>query len=167
LWFPEWNLPAQLILKRQKEGWEEEFETEKAAYAKMQPLQGVVIPRCFGELRYDNTRALLLSDIGGACLATPTGSLLEIPELRRLLRDTLTALAQFRILQDDVKLDNFHVVGDRIMAVDFERLQNQDMPEDEIAVDVEGTIQWLARLYEGNQYCFWEDGFIKVDDRHE
>ncbi|KAK3293592.1 uncharacterized protein B0H64DRAFT_426156 [Chaetomium fimeti] len=162
-WFPEWNLPFQLSLKRQKEGWYEEFEMEKAAYVTLQPLQGVFVPRCFGQLRCDNTRALLLSDIGGECLATPAGSLLETPELRRLLSETLTALGQFRILQDDVKLDNFHIVGDRIMAVDFERLQNQDMPEDKIAIDVKATTYWLARLYEWNQYSFWEDGFIKVD----
>ncbi|KAH6622676.1 hypothetical protein F5144DRAFT_605223 [Chaetomium tenue] len=163
----EWSLPAQLILKRQKEGWDEEFEMEKAAYAKLKPLQGVFVPQFFGELRYENTRAILLSDIGGACLATPAGSLLEPPELRRRLNETLTALAEFRILQDDVKLDNFHVVGEKVVAVDFERLQNQDMHEDDIARDVKGTIDWLLRLYDGNQYCFWDDGFIKVDDRLE
>lgn len=40
------------------------------------------------------------------------------------------------------------------MAVDLERLQNQDMPEDRIARVVKGTIDWLIRLYDGNQYCF-------------
>ncbi|KAH6628907.1 hypothetical protein F5144DRAFT_605015 [Chaetomium tenue] len=76
--FHEWALPGQLVLKKQKDGWDEEFETEKATYAKLVPLQGVVIPRCFGQLRYEGTRALLLSDIGGVCLATPEGGLLDL-----------------------------------------------------------------------------------------
>lgn len=81
--FPEWALPGQLVLKKQKDGWDEEFETEKAMYAKLAPLQDVVIPRCFGQLRYEGTRALLLSDIGGVCLATPEGGLLDLGDFRR------------------------------------------------------------------------------------
>ncbi|KAM7209877.1 hypothetical protein V8F06_014742 [Rhypophila decipiens] len=59
------------VNKKQKEGWEEEFHMEKAAYARLRPLQGIVIPEFLGEVRCDKTRAILLSDIGGACLATP------------------------------------------------------------------------------------------------
>jgi hypothetical protein len=161
--FPEWNLASQLILKRQKEDWDEEFEAEKSAYTKLQPLQGTIIPECFGELRFAKARALLLSDIGGACLAEPDGSLLEVPEMRRLLHQALTAFSQFRVLPDDIKLDNFHVVGDRIMAVDLETLQDGWKPDYQLAPEIDHIVEWLARLYEGNQYCFWEDGLIAID----
>ncbi|KAK4152615.1 hypothetical protein C8A00DRAFT_16080 [Chaetomidium leptoderma] len=163
--FPEWSLPSQLILKKQKKGWDEEFEAEKAAYTKLLPLQGVVIPRCFGQLRYDNARALLLSDIGGACLAEPDGALLEVPDFRRLLLQALTALAQFRVLPDDIKLDNFQLTGDKIMALDLETLrQGPEMTDEQLATDIGGMMETLTRLYEGNQYGFWEDGLIMIDN---
>ncbi|KAK4038136.1 hypothetical protein C8A01DRAFT_48193 [Parachaetomium inaequale] len=152
--FPEWNLPDQLILKKYKEDWDEEFDAEKAAYAKLQPWQGVVIPRYYGEVRYHqryrSVHALLLSDIGDACLASPEGALLEMPEFRRLLSQALTALAQFRVQPDDVKLDNIHLAGDRIMVL--------------LASDIKDTVDWMARLYEDTQYCYWDDGFISVEN---
>ncbi|KAK0624023.1 hypothetical protein B0T14DRAFT_428230, partial [Immersiella caudata] len=70
LLFPEWTFPLWLIFKKQKKNWEEEF---KAAYAKLHLLQGIVVLRLFDELQYDNTPALLMSDIGGVCLAAPEG----------------------------------------------------------------------------------------------
>lgn len=37
-----------------------------------------------------------------------------------MLHQALGALAAFSVSHDDTKLDNFHVVGDKIMAADFE-----------------------------------------------
>ncbi|KAK4102499.1 hypothetical protein N658DRAFT_423642, partial [Parathielavia hyrcaniae] len=162
-WFPEWNLSSQLIFKKYKEGWDEEFEAEKRAYARVRSLQGVLVPQCFGEFRYDKVRALLLSDIGGANLAEPEGSLLEVSELRRMLSQTVTPLAEFQVLQDDVKLDNFHVVGDTVMAVDLERLHEWPMPDKLIKSDIKWIVDFLGQRYEDNQYCYWEDGLIAVE----
>ncbi|KAL2017963.1 hypothetical protein VTK56DRAFT_1495 [Thermocarpiscus australiensis] len=163
--FPEWNLPSRVILKKQKEGWEEEFEMEKATYAKLRPLQGIVIPRLLGELRYDNARALLLSDIGGACLATPEGALLEPADLRRMLCQALTALSHFGISQDDIKLDNFQLTGDKIMMVDLERVNEVHLlGKEELDLGVKDTVDILADNYDSNQYCFWEDGLISIDN---
>ncbi|ODA83597.1 hypothetical protein RJ55_02112 [Drechmeria coniospora] len=64
----------------QKEGWDEEFDTEKTAHEKITPLQGIVVPVCYGELQYEGARSLLLSDIGGGNLATPRGALLEVTD---------------------------------------------------------------------------------------
>ncbi|KAG5771619.1 hypothetical protein H9Q72_001925 [Fusarium xylarioides] len=74
--FPEWFLPERIVLKSQKPNWEEEFDKELEAYHKLQPLQGAFIPRFFGIIQYNNTRTLILSDIG-ECLATPEGAVLE------------------------------------------------------------------------------------------
>ncbi|KAK3934945.1 hypothetical protein QBC46DRAFT_424450 [Diplogelasinospora grovesii] len=128
--FPEWNLPSRV-----------KFEMEKATYAKLRPLQGIVIPKFFGELRYDNAGALLLSDIGGACLATPKGALLELCQ-------AMTALSQFRILQDTTRSSIiFTSQGDKIMIADLERMSNPPLNN-------------LTKYYEDNQYVFWEDGLI-------
>ena len=149
-------------MKKQKRDWDEEWETERTTYARLRPLRGVVIPKLFGEIRFENAPALLLSDLGDACLATPEGSLLEIPEFCRLLRQALSALAQFQVLQDDDKLDNFHLVEDRIMAVDLERMQCGPWTEKQLTTNIDRTIKRLARFYETNKYCFWEDGYITV-----
>ncbi|KJZ78426.1 hypothetical protein HIM_02464 [Hirsutella minnesotensis 3608] len=160
--FPEWNLPLRLVLKRYKEGWDQEFDTEKATYQKVKPLQGTVIPVCYGELKYKGTRALLLSDIGGENLATPQGALLEVMDFRRMLHDAYSALAQFGVMQDDVKLDNFHVIGDKIMIVDLERV-TADVSAEKCPFHIKNDVNRLAQYYEDNQYCFWIDGLILVD----
>ncbi|KAK4442787.1 hypothetical protein QBC34DRAFT_363173 [Podospora aff. communis PSN243] len=118
--FPEWTLPPRLILKKQKKNWEDKFEAEKGAYAKLRPLQGAVVPRLFGELRYEGIPALLLSDVGDVCLAAPNGGMLELDEFRLLVCQALTAMARFGVLQDDAKLDNFHLADGRVMVVDLE-----------------------------------------------
>jgi len=158
--FPEWNLPSCVIVKKQKQDWEEEFDLEKANYARLRPLQGTVIPELFAELGYDNARALLLSDIGCVCLATPEGALLDIADSRRLLRQVLTALSQFGILQEDIKLDNFHLTGDRIMVVDLENLSMEELLDKQLEFGINSTVNILAKRYEDNQLCFLEDGLL-------
>ncbi|KAK0655244.1 hypothetical protein B0T16DRAFT_314567 [Cercophora newfieldiana] len=165
LLFPEWTLPSRLILKKQKKNWEEEFEAEKAAYAKLHLLQGTVVPRLFGELQYDNTPALLMSDIGGVCLAAPEGGMLELDEFRRLVRQALTALSRFGVLQDDTKLDNFHLTDGRVMVVDLEMTSNENqepLTDEQLEFGTDCAVDYLAKSYEDNQYCFWEDGILSV-----
>lgn len=160
--FPEWTIPSRLILKKYKEGWDEEFEMEKATYAKLRSLQAIVIPKLFGELRYDNTRALLLSDIGGVCLATPEGALLELADFRRLLCQALTALSQFKILQEDVKLDNFHLVDDKIIIIDLEKISEEPLSNEDLDFGIKSIVDSLATFYKCNQYCFWEEGLVLI-----
>jgi hypothetical protein len=125
-------------VKKQKDGWEEEFGSEKATYARLRSLQGIVIPEFLGEVRYENTRALLLSDIGGECLATPQGALLEVADFRRMPFQALTALSQFGILQVDEKVENLHYVRDKIMVVDWEMVTQGHISEEDLKLDVEG-----------------------------
>lgn len=161
--FPEWNLPSQVILKKEKDGWDKEFEMEKTTYTKLRPLQGTVIPKFFGELKYNDARALLLSDIGGVCLATPEGALLEVDDFRRMLRQALTALSQFGIVHGDEKLDNFHLTRDKIMVVDLERVNEEPLSDEQLDFGVKCTVEHLSYFYESNQYVFWEDGLIAID----
>lgn len=150
------------MLKKYKEGWDKEFDTEKAVYKKVKRLQGIVVPKCYGELKYEGTRALLLSDIGGENLATPEGALLEATDLGRMLHDAFTALAQFRISQNDMKLDNFHVVGDKIMILDLEMV-NENVPSERLALFNKSHVDRLTEDYEHNQYRFYVNGDIMLD----
>lgn len=163
--FPEWNLPSLLILKKQKEGWEEEFDTEKAAYGRLQALQGTVIPQFLGQVQCDKTRGMLLSDIGGVCLAAPEGSLLEVANFRRMLHEALTTFAPFRILPEDVKLANFHYTGDKVMVVDLEMVSRQPLTDKYLTEEIESMVNTLAEFYEDNQFAYWEDGLIVIDTR--
>jgi len=160
--FPEWTLPPRLVLKKMKKGWDDEFDTEKATYAKLHSLQGVIIPKLFGELRYgNNTRALLMSDIGGASLATPEGGMLGLDEFKRLIHQALGAFSHFRITQDDVKLDNFHLVDGKIMVVDLESV-NEDLSDEDFEFLVHCAVTSLSEFYERNQYGFWQRGLLKI-----
>nr|UUW39084.1 hypothetical protein [Epichloe sp. LpTG-3]UUW39102.1 hypothetical protein [Epichloe sp. LpTG-3] len=158
--FPEWSLPSCLVLKKCKVGWDEEFEAEKATYKHLEQLQGILIPEYYGEVRHGGTRACLLSDIGGACMATPAGAMLAMTEFRDMITATLTTLAEFGVLPDDTKLDNFHLVGDKVMAVDLETVSKVTSKED-VAAEVASVRDCLARQYAANQRCFWDDGQLQ------
>ncbi|KAK3373651.1 hypothetical protein B0T24DRAFT_529550 [Lasiosphaeria ovina] len=161
--FPEWSLAPEVILKKQKEGWDEEFNTEKATYAQLRPLQGVVVPKLIGELELGGNRALLLSDIGSADLASPEACLLKIDDFRRMLSQALTALAQFGISHGDEKLDNYHLVGDKIMVVDFELVNDRPLTEKQLERNIGFTVEFLAEHYQRRQHSLWKTGLIQID----
>ncbi|KAM4062913.1 hypothetical protein HRG_013787 [Hirsutella rhossiliensis] len=152
--FPEWMLPTNIVLKKQKDDWEDEFNTEEATYERLRSLQGHVIPICYGQIEYDGARALILSDVGGACLAEPEGAMLNEKELRPLLNRALSALASCCISHDDIKLDNFHLVGQDhariIMVVDLER--------EELEWMVKKNTNSLIKAYRDHLDCLREDG---------
>ncbi|KAH0592312.1 hypothetical protein MHUMG1_09925 [Metarhizium humberi] len=153
--FPEWSLPNRLVLKACEDGWDQEFQIEKSAYATWKSLQGIRIPRYFAELMYRGIKAILLSDIGGARVGEPAGALLDKEEFRRLIKDTLSDLAQLGALPYDNRLENLHIVGDKIMAVDFEMV-------DEVASasQIQYLTDWLAELYGNRQQDLLNSGTI-------
>lgn len=121
--WPEWFLPPKIVLKRQKIGWEEEFDKEIAIYRRLAPVQGTIVPVFYGEAvcpatDTTGTRALVLSDIGGVDLNEASG--LETSRVNSMLMDSLLALANLGVSHDDSKLDNYRFVGDRIMVIDFD-----------------------------------------------
>ncbi|WAO88616.1 Hypothetical protein NCS54_00597300 [Fusarium falciforme] len=162
---PEWALLRHFVFKKQKEYWESEFELEKAAYEMLKPLQGHFIPICFGQVDYDDTRALLMSDIVGACLATPEGAVLRHDELQPLLEETLTVLVNAGMSHDDLKLDNFHLVeddlgGDRIMTVDLERV-DIGLSEKQAAFAIKCAVDILMQAYKAHLECLEHDGLLQ------
>ncbi|UPK90863.1 hypothetical protein LCI18_001798 [Fusarium solani-melongenae] len=148
--FPEWFLPERIVLKIERDNWKEEFDLEKTAYEKLKGLQGDVIPRCYGQIEYDGERALILSDVGEACLATPDGAVLDENDLRLLLDKAITSLTDRHVSQDDTKLNNFHLVTengkDRIVVVDLEMV-DMDLSEDGYAFAARSKVSWLIQQY--------------------
>ncbi|EGR44722.1 uncharacterized protein TRIREDRAFT_111937 [Trichoderma reesei QM6a] len=146
-WFPEWYLPSAIVLKSQKPDWEEEFDNELANYRSLQSLQGTVIPRHFGVVQFDGVRSHLMADVGGVCIPYTTETAEEAyAYIRKRLHESLTALASRGFVQDDVKLDNFHVVGNRVVVVDLERVE-RGRSLDEMSKFVESSIQILMQQY--------------------
>ncbi|QPH15605.1 hypothetical protein C2857_000049 [Epichloe festucae Fl1] len=157
--FPEWSLPNRLVLKACKPKWDEEFETEKSTYAALKKLQGTRIPRYFGALTYQGTKAILLSDIGGAHVGEPAGAVLDKAQFRQLMKDTLSDMARHGALPDDIRLENFHIVGDKVMAVDFEMVNK--VTSDNSCIEIQELTEWLADLYANRQQDLFNSGKIE------
>lgn len=159
----EWCLPEGIVLKIVKDSWDEEFEREKATYEYPRPLQGVTIPRYYGCSDYEGKKALVLSNIGGASLATLEGAVLDEKDLRELVTEALVALSSRGVAYDDTKLDNFHLVTDngrdKIMIFDLE-IVDQNLSEDDLAFTTECEVNHLIRLYRMHLDCLQHDGHL-------
>ncbi|KAL8288753.1 hypothetical protein RB597_000716 [Gaeumannomyces tritici] len=123
--WPEWFLPDRIILKREKPGWKEEFDNEVGMYKLLAPLGGHVVPKLYGQIEYPSTdkvkrRALIISDIGGIPLGEPEVGSLPLGRVEEMLNDAFRAVADAGVDHCDAKLDNIHVVDDRIMLIDFD-----------------------------------------------
>lgn len=166
--FPEWFLPTNIVLKRQKDGWDEEFHTERSIYEQLACLQGLVIPICYGQVQHDGKRCLVLSDIGGACVATPEGTVLTEQDIQPLFEQALGTLASHGISHGDLKLDNFHLVGSpgnrTIMIVD---LESADIipPEKDRSWIVQSDVSFLMQAYRDHLVCLEYDGLLLPQEK--
>jgi hypothetical protein len=160
LGFPEWFLPNIVVIKMEK-GWSEEFDIEKIAYDLLKPVQGIRVPKHYGELVCNGTRARLLSVLGGQCIAKPERALLAAAELEPRLFELLTALAEHGVVQDDVKLDNFLVHCNNVQAVDFETV-NLNLSELDAAFMVKCLVRHLMDHYREHERCLVFDGYLTL-----
>lgn len=166
---PEWTIPEKIVVKKQKDGWEDEFDTEKATYQKLRHLHGQVIPAFFGQIDCDGTRALVLSDVGGTNMSEPGGALLgdgeilTVSEFRDMLSRALRALAACDISFDDLKLDNFLRVDrardSAIMIVDLEQVSEIESEEDRDLLAQSAT-RVLTKQYAGHVQGMQYDGVL-------
>ena len=149
--FPEWFLPDEIVLKSEKDDWEEEFNNEIVAYNKLRPIQGDTIPRFYGCTNYNNRRAIVLSDVGGFCLNDVKGAVLSKEDLKPLLYQSLRSLSAYGVEHDDIKLDNYMLVTDngtdKIVVIDFEKAEYGRTGE-ELLPAIESVTRWLGRQYE-------------------
>ncbi|PWY94005.1 hypothetical protein BO94DRAFT_543271 [Aspergillus sclerotioniger CBS 115572] len=125
---------TSVIVKQQKDGWEEEFEDEETAYNKLKVLQGKVIPYFYGRGDFDGLPALILSDIDGIPLDDLALSNYDISEssLKAYLEEVLSQFLKHGALYRDQKLNNFLFCDStdcgsgKVMAVDLEQVEFPD-----------------------------------------
>lgn len=131
------------------------------AYRRLKPLQELVIPVCYGEANYDGARALVFQDVGGASLAEPAGATLELGELSRLLQECYRALHALGVHHEDPQLGNFRLVGERLIAVDLERVAF-DMSADDNAFFMAPSIYHLASRYQDIRAFLRSEGLLEA-----
>ncbi|EEU39778.1 uncharacterized protein NECHADRAFT_79613 [Fusarium vanettenii 77-13-4] len=153
---PGYFLPSRIVIKKLKPGWNDEFENEKSMYERLLCLQGTLIPKCFGETTVHNNRALILSEVDGVEACSQKFPCLEPPEFQRRIEEAFAELAQFGLAYGDLKLDNFLLVGDRVVIVDLESVW-EDTP-DEIEYANETHIEHLISMYERHLDGMSNDG---------
>lgn len=126
-----------MVLKKVKPGWLEEFENEKTMYERLQSLQGSMIPRFYGEAKFEGTRALILSEVVGIMPWEQKLPPLQCEEFKELVEAAFRKLNAFGLAYDDIKLDNMILVQNRVVLVDLESVY-EPSPED-------------------MEYCFYSD----------
>ncbi|RSL50472.1 hypothetical protein CEP51_015342 [Fusarium floridanum] len=121
---PSYFLPSRIVIKKLKPGWSDEFKNEKI----------------------HDTRALILSEVDGVEACNQKFPCLELFEFQRRIEEAFAELAKFGLAYGDLKLDNFLLVGDRVVIVDLESVW-EDTP-DEIEYANETHIEHLISMYE-------------------
>lgn len=134
-------------------------------YDKLRCLQGHIVPVLFGEIKYDGVPAFILSDVGGECMAEPKGVLLDDggvlseTEFRTMLFDAADAVSWFGCVPDDLKLDNFIRVKDRIILIDLEQFSELEFMEDR-EFSVKCVVNFIVEAFRDNVDCLWHDGVL-------
>lgn len=126
------------MVKKRKANWEEEFDNEKNIYKARAPLQETAVPEFYGEakcvdgVKGASSRALVLSNVDSIQLNQVPR--LNTGNLKDMLSSCLAALARLKVGHGDPKLDNFLLVGGRVMAIDFDSayMMNEEDPDREV-----------------------------------
>ncbi|EJT79490.1 hypothetical protein GGTG_04574 [Gaeumannomyces tritici R3-111a-1] len=149
--WPEWFLPDDLVMKREKPNWQEEFDNEVDIYKLLAPLGGHVVPKLYGQTKYPGTdkikrRALIMSNIGGVWLGEPEVGSLPLDHVEEMLNSAFRSIADAGVAHCDTKLDNMHIVGDKIMIFDFD---TSEKAEDNVSLEREVgySVSWVLRQY--------------------
>lgn len=96
------------------------FEDEKKAYSFLRPLQGAVVPRCYGEAACEGRRALVLSVVDGTVAALQQPPHVTVDEFKRRIEAAAAQLRSLGVVYDDKKLDNVVLIEDRAVLLDLE-----------------------------------------------
>ncbi|KAJ5468636.1 hypothetical protein N7475_006388 [Penicillium sp. IBT 31633x] len=118
-----------IIVKQQKDRWENEFKVEKEAYKFLEQLQGIVIPRLFRQGYFNEIPALILADIGGITLydLACRKDKIDGEMLERELKKAPRALYDHGVQYEDQRLDNFLLCdNNKVMIVDLEQVKSFD-----------------------------------------
>lgn len=134
------SLPEHVVLKKETD--EEHFNTELRIYDELKSLQGTHIPTLFGVAIIDDTRALVMSDVGGIPLVDEKMIDMDEDTLRRLLRIPLQKIGEAGVLLEDVSMLNVHFVNGFFVILDFDvaRIESQRDTDSDVSEQVEDII---------------------------
>ncbi|KAH7186020.1 uncharacterized protein B0J16DRAFT_343112 [Fusarium flagelliforme] len=115
-------------------------------------------------VQHGNTRALVLSDIGGHCVAIPKGAVLDEEDMRPLVYQAFRSINDFGVSHEDTKLDNFHLVtdeegNDKIMMVDLESADYEQTEED-LTYTAKSKTNFVMGLYRDHLQCMEYDEIL-------
>lgn len=79
--------------------------------------------------------------------------------MRQMMRRVNGAFVAFGITQDDVKLDNFRVAGNKIVIMDLERM-NVGLSMETAATHEKELVEDLSGRYMENRKCMEADGLL-------
>ncbi|RTE72077.1 hypothetical protein BHE90_013509 [Fusarium euwallaceae] len=124
--FPESCLPEKIVLRSRKKAGMKSLTRRRQPTRNCVPSKASQFPGSMASSRNNDTRAMILSDIGGACLASPEGVVLDEKDFYQPLYKVTTSLIDPGVSHDDSNLDNLHLVTedgkDKIIIVDMERV---------------------------------------------
>jgi hypothetical protein len=143
--WPGWFLFKTVVLKKLKRDWDDEFDAEKEAYSKLEPLQGDHIPIFYGEAEYEGTRAFILSEVDGVVSYLQSHPPLPRGGFQRRVEATYEKLGVFNFSYDDANLGNILLTKDGAVLVDLESAWEPE-PGD-LAFMAECSIQQFMRQY--------------------
>lgn len=121
---PDWFWPSTIVVKKLKpDGYDPHFEREKRAYERLRPVWGTAVPIYYGEIVYDNSIAIVLSEVQGEPLSeqviTPWPDH-DFNDLEEKLMKAFKILFDHGVVHGDWAWHNLIYVGERIVVVDFE-----------------------------------------------
>ncbi|KAJ5125026.1 uncharacterized protein N7515_008851 [Penicillium bovifimosum] len=127
------GLPTVVIVKTMKENWHDEFKQEIEVYERLKSLQGRVIPTFFGQGVFNDSPAIILSEVVGKTLHEIAYS--EVPisveEIRCQLAKAMHLIHSHGAEYWDQRLDNFLLCNTgEIMIVDLEQVVFPPKPQD-------------------------------------
>lgn len=134
------SLPEHVVLKKETD--EERFNTELEIYNRLESLQGTHIPELYGVATMNNTRALVMSDVGGIPLVDEKMVDMDDDTLRRLLRIPLQKICEAGVLLEDVSMLNVHFVKGSFVILDFDvaRIESDRDTDLDVSEQIEDII---------------------------
>ncbi|KAH8649589.1 hypothetical protein BGZ61DRAFT_542266 [Ilyonectria robusta] len=144
---PGYFLPPRIVLKKTKPQRDDEFNNEVCMYERLRPVQGHLIPICYGLAWCDGTRALVLSKVNRVLpFEQPVDSPLNAAEFCRRLEVAYGELGTFGLMYGDPKLDNYLLVDGRIVIVDLESVE-EGKEEGVIERVIESNVEFARDRY--------------------
>ncbi|KAI1113868.1 hypothetical protein F5Y14DRAFT_416882 [Nemania sp. NC0429] len=144
-------------MKSQRKEEEELFETELRAYHQLKAVQGILVPKLYGQVKHNRTKFLLLEDVGGVSLSSPEGALLDLEKVSELLQECFRTLHSFNVHQLDPNPGNYQLVDGKLKALDFE-IVDFELSEDDKAFFLTTRISAILEYYRNMQRLYEHDG---------